>query len=238
MKRFTGHKEPWGQFCDVKINSPDLIPEDTDKYKNKFITIGFVTDPYNPIEISKMDGFLPKEVCLEDDYAYVLNRREHFKDDELIVFDISDRANPVRVSSLFLSGSHIAIKDGFVYLTAGKHLIVIDTSNKLNLEIRSGELVAFLGPSGCGKTTTLRMITGLLLPTSGDVLFDDKLMLTVPTEKRGAVMVFQKHLLFPHWYKPCLKLYPHKHYSHAEQDFYCHDNKPSKIKIHHFPVPL
>lgn len=69
--------------------------------------------------------------------------------------------------------------------------------NHLNLEIQSGELVAFLGPSGCGKTTTLRMVTGLLLPTSGDVLFDGKSMLAVPTEKRGAVMVFQKHLLFP-----------------------------------------
>ena len=69
--------------------------------------------------------------------------------------------------------------------------------NNLNLEIKTGELVAFLGPSGCGKTTTLRMITGLLLPSDGDVLFDGKSMLTVPTEKRGAVMVFQKHLLFP-----------------------------------------
>jgi len=69
--------------------------------------------------------------------------------------------------------------------------------NNLNLEIKTGELVAFLGPSGCGKTTTLRMITGLLLPSDGDVLFDDKSMLTVPTERRGAVMVFQKHLLFP-----------------------------------------
>lgn len=73
---------------------------------------------------------------------------------------------------------------------------VVAVSN-LNLEITSGELVAFLGPSGCGKTTTLRMVTGLLLPTSGDVLFDGKSMLAVPTEKRGAVMVFQKHLLFP-----------------------------------------
>ena len=69
--------------------------------------------------------------------------------------------------------------------------------NRLNLAIESGEMVAFLGPSGCGKTTTLRMITGLLLPSEGDVHFNGKSMLTVPTEKRGAVMVFQKHLLFP-----------------------------------------
>lgn len=69
--------------------------------------------------------------------------------------------------------------------------------DELSLEVTSGEMVALLGPSGCGKSTTLRMITGLLVPTAGDVLFDGKSMLTVPTERRGAVMVFQKHLLFP-----------------------------------------
>ncbi len=75
----------------------------------------------------------------------------------------------------------------------GDHLAVRD----LNLEIASGEMVAFLGPSGCGKTTTLRMITGLIQPTSGDVLFDGESVVGIPTERRGAVMVFQKHLLFP-----------------------------------------
>ena len=66
----------------------------------------------------------------------------------------------------------------------------------LNLEIESGELVALLGPSGCGKTTTLRMIAGLLAPTGGDVKFDGQSMLDTPVERRGAVMVFQQHLLF------------------------------------------
>jgi ABC-type Fe3+/spermidine/putrescine transport system ATPase subunit len=75
----------------------------------------------------------------------------------------------------------------------GDHLAV----RELNLEIESGEMVAFLGPSGCGKTTTLRMITGLLRPSSGNILFDGESVLDVPTERRGAVMVFQKHLLFP-----------------------------------------
>jgi DNA repair photolyase len=50
MKRFTGHKEPWGKFVDVKINAVDLIPENTDKFKNKSITIGSVCDPYQPLE--------------------------------------------------------------------------------------------------------------------------------------------------------------------------------------------
>lgn len=68
---------------------------------------------------------------------------------------------------------------------------------QLDLAINPGELVALLGPSGCGKTTTMRMIAGLLAPSAGDVQFDGKSMLKVPAEQRGAVMVFQKHLLFP-----------------------------------------
>jgi len=51
MKRFTNHPEPWGDFVDVKINAPDLIPENTDKYKGKSILMSSVTDSYHPIEI-------------------------------------------------------------------------------------------------------------------------------------------------------------------------------------------
>lgn len=68
----------------------------------------------------------------------------------------------------------------------------------LSLELPSGKVAALLGPSGCGKTTTLKMIAGLLPPTSGDILFDGESVRGIPAEKRGAVMVFQNHLLFPH----------------------------------------
>jgi DNA repair photolyase len=51
MKRFTGHTEPWGAFVDAKINAPDLVPTDIDEYKGKFITIGSVTDAYQPVEL-------------------------------------------------------------------------------------------------------------------------------------------------------------------------------------------
>ncbi len=68
---------------------------------------------------------------------------------------------------------------------------------RLDLDIAAGELVALLGPSGCGKTTTMRMIAGLLAPSAGDIQLDGQSMLKVSAEKRGAVMVFQKHLLFP-----------------------------------------
>jgi ABC-type Fe3+/spermidine/putrescine transport system ATPase subunit len=67
----------------------------------------------------------------------------------------------------------------------------------LNLTVDEGELMVLLGPSGCGKTTTLRLISGLAHPSSGDVLFDGRSVLALPPEKRGAVMVFQEHALFP-----------------------------------------
>lgn len=50
MKRFTGHCEAWGQFIDVKINAPDLIPAKTAKYKDKSIFLASVTDAYLPLE--------------------------------------------------------------------------------------------------------------------------------------------------------------------------------------------
>ena len=45
----------------------------------------------------------------------------------------------------------------------------VDVVSDVDLHIAEGELVVLLGPSGCGKTTTLRMIAGLVQPTSGRV---------------------------------------------------------------------
>ncbi|GAB4316482.1 MAG: radical SAM protein [Methanobacteriaceae archaeon] len=50
MKRFTGHKEQWGSFLDVKINSPELVPKRTDKYHDKHVLLSSVTDPYLQFE--------------------------------------------------------------------------------------------------------------------------------------------------------------------------------------------
>jgi ABC-type Fe3+/spermidine/putrescine transport system ATPase subunit len=68
----------------------------------------------------------------------------------------------------------------------------------LSLDVPSGALTALLGPSGCGKTTAMKMIAGLLPPSSGDITFDGRSILQDRPEDRGAVMVFQNHLLFPH----------------------------------------
>ncbi len=68
----------------------------------------------------------------------------------------------------------------------------------IHLEIEDGEFVVLLGPSGCGKTTTLRMIAGLEKLTSGELLFDGRLMNDVPGDQRNVGMVFQNYALYPH----------------------------------------
>jgi ABC-type Fe3+/spermidine/putrescine transport system ATPase subunit len=67
-----------------------------------------------------------------------------------------------------------------------------------SLDVRDGELVTLLGPSGCGKTTTLRMVAGLIEPTSGRILFDERDVTYAPPRKRNIGFVFQTPALFPH----------------------------------------
>ncbi len=68
----------------------------------------------------------------------------------------------------------------------------------INLTINKGELVTFLGPSGCGKTTTLRLIAGLELPSSGDIIINGQNVSQKSAADRNVGMVFQSYALFPH----------------------------------------
>jgi spermidine/putrescine transport system ATP-binding protein len=68
----------------------------------------------------------------------------------------------------------------------------------ISLTIDSGEFFSLLGPSGCGKTTTLRMIGGFDLPTSGTIELRGADVSTQPPDKRPVNMVFQSYALFPH----------------------------------------
>ena len=63
--------------------------------------------------------------------------------------------------------------------------------------IGDGEFFMLLGPSGCGKTTTLRMIAGLELPTSGQILIDGEDVSQQPASQRDIAMVFQMFALYP-----------------------------------------
>jgi len=68
----------------------------------------------------------------------------------------------------------------------------------LNLEIKQGEFVSLLGPSGCGKTTTLRMIAGLELPTTGEILLGGNNVTFNRASERDIAFVFQLFALYPH----------------------------------------
>ena len=69
---------------------------------------------------------------------------------------------------------------------------------EVDLRIEAGELFFLLGPSGCGKTTLLRMIAGLVSPTSGRVRLGGRDVTDLPVEKRNTAMVFQNYALWPH----------------------------------------
>jgi iron(III) transport system ATP-binding protein len=70
--------------------------------------------------------------------------------------------------------------------------------DRIDLSIGAGELFFLLGPSGCGKSTLLRLIAGLHDPSEGRILFNDRDVTALGTEKRNAVMCFQSYALWPH----------------------------------------
>ncbi|GGI94494.1 polyamine-transporting ATPase [Halobellus salinus] len=68
----------------------------------------------------------------------------------------------------------------------------------VDLSIRDGELLCLLGPSGCGKSTTMRMISGLETPTSGEVYIGGENVTDQAAYDRDTSMVFQNWALFPY----------------------------------------
>jgi len=66
-----------------------------------------------------------------------------------------------------------------------------------NLDIEKGEFVSFLGPSGCGKTTTLRMVAGFEIPSSGTITLGGKDITDNAPNQRNVGMIFQAYALFP-----------------------------------------
>lgn len=67
-----------------------------------------------------------------------------------------------------------------------------------SLAIADREFLVLLGPSGCGKTTTMRMIAGLEVPTSGEVWIGDQMVNDALPKDRDVAMVFQNYGLYPH----------------------------------------
>ena len=81
------------------------------------------------------------------------------------------------------------------YVKDNESFLAVDN---VNLTVSPGEFLTFLGPSGCGKTTTLRMIAGFEIPSSGQIIVDGSDITQVPANKRDMGFVFQNYALFPH----------------------------------------
>ncbi len=71
--------------------------------------------------------------------------------------------------------------------------------DNINLYVKKGEFITLLGPSGCGKTTTLRMIAGFEMPSSGKILLNGEDITKIPPYERPINTVFQRYALFPHY---------------------------------------
>ncbi len=71
--------------------------------------------------------------------------------------------------------------------------------NKIDLTLKSGEIIGLLGRNGAGKTTTFLMLSGIIKPDSGRVLFNDEDIETLPSHiraKKGLIYLPQQHSVF------------------------------------------
>lgn len=82
--------------------------------------------------------------------------------------------------------------------TLSKHYGKTVAVDNVSLTVNAGEILALLGPSGCGKTTCLRMVAGLVTPTSGDILVGGRSILETAVHRRNIGLLFQNYALFPH----------------------------------------
>ena len=118
-------------------------------------------------------------------------------DEALAILSVAFIPHPLRViqtSTIESSAYMTCVRLEHIEKRFGETLALSD----INLRIETGELFFLLGPSGCGKSTLLRLIAGLHEPSSGRILFNDRDVTGLGTEKRNAVMCFQSYALWPH----------------------------------------
>jgi multiple sugar transport system ATP-binding protein len=70
--------------------------------------------------------------------------------------------------------------------------------DNVSMTIPDGSFVVLLGPTGAGKTTTLRMVSGLDTPDSGEIFIGGQSMTGLTPAQRNVAMVFQQYSLYPH----------------------------------------
>jgi multiple sugar transport system ATP-binding protein len=129
---------------------------------------------------------------------YIINRQEDIKMATIELKNISKSFNEHRTEKMVTN----IMKQRFRLFKSSKSRNLITENkvfNNINLTIPDSKIVVVLGPTGCGKTTLLKIISGLIIPDQGEVLFNglDKTHTAVKERKIG--MVFQNYALYPHF---------------------------------------
>jgi len=75
MKRVTGHREPWGEFVDVKINAPELLRKEITKKKRAGVWVSGVCDPYQPLEAEYRLTRQCLEILARNDWPVIIQTR-------------------------------------------------------------------------------------------------------------------------------------------------------------------
>ncbi len=75
MKRFTGHREPWGQFVDVKVNAPHLLKQEITRKKPGRVWVSGVCDPYQPLEAKYQLTRQCLEILAQNDWPATIQTR-------------------------------------------------------------------------------------------------------------------------------------------------------------------
>ena len=75
MKRFTGHKEPWGEFVDIKINAPELLAREVKRKKVGRVWISGVCDPYQPLEKEYMVTSKCLSILVENGWPFAVQTK-------------------------------------------------------------------------------------------------------------------------------------------------------------------
>jgi DNA repair photolyase len=75
MKRFTGHKEPWGDFVDIKINAPDILRAEIARKRRGMVWVSGVCDPYQPLEARYRLTRRCLEILAEHEWPVIVQTR-------------------------------------------------------------------------------------------------------------------------------------------------------------------
>jgi DNA repair photolyase len=113
MRRYSGHKEPWGEFVDVKVNAPEVLRKQLQRAKRGMVWISSVCDPYQPLEAKyELTGHCLKEllrkqfpVNIQTKSKLVLRDLDLFKDFEEIEVGFTITTNDEKTAELFEPGA-------------------------------------------------------------------------------------------------------------------------------------